>query len=231
MDKILIIEDEPKVADFLKRGLEENNFTAEIAFDGRIGKSLALNGTFSAIILDVNLPQINGFELCKILREAGVKVPVLMLTALGTLDDKLFGFESGADDYLQKPFEFKELLARLKALLKRSSGPAGQVLKDHIIRIADLEIDPDRKIVKRSGKKIELTAKEFVLLEYLARNKGRVLSRVAIAERVWDIDFDTGTNVIDVYINFLRKKVDKDFEKKLIHTQIGMGYVLKENED
>ncbi|MGK7389214.1 MAG: winged helix-turn-helix domain-containing protein [Candidatus Cyclobacteriaceae bacterium M2_1C_046] len=231
MEKILIIEDEPKVADFIKRGLEENKFIAEIAFDGRIGKSMALSGSFSAIILDVNLPQINGFDLCKMLREAGLKIPILMLTALGTLEDKLSGFDAGADDYLQKPFEFQELLARLKALLKRSSGPQGQVLKDKIIRIADLEIDPDRKSVKRGGKNIDLTAKEFVLLEYLARNKGRVVSRVDIAERVWDIDFDTGTNVIDVYINFLRKKIDREFEKKLIHTHIGMGYVLKEHED
>lgn len=231
MDKILIIEDEPKVADFIKKGLSENNFDAQIAYDGQIGKSLALSGKFSALILDVNLPHINGYELCKFLRGAGLKVPILMLTALGTIEDKLTGFDAGADDYLQKPFEFRELLARLKALLKRSSVLSDGPIKDNIIRIADLEINRDSKIVKRGGKKIDLTAREFVLLEYLAKNKNRVVSRFDIAERVWDINFDTGTNVIDVYINFLRKKIDKGFDKKLIHTQIGMGYVMREDEE
>lgn len=231
MDKILIIEDEPKVADFIKKGLSENNFDTQIAYDGQIGKSLALSGQFSALILDVNLPHINGYELCKILRGAGLKIPILMLTALGTLEDKLTGFDAGADDYLQKPFEFRELLARLKALLKRSGVLSNAPLKDNVIRIADLEINQDSKVVKRGGKKIELTAREFVLLEYLAKNKNRVVSRFDIAERVWDINFDTGTNVIDVYINFLRKKIDKEFNKKLIHTQIGMGYVMREDEE
>ena len=223
--KILIIEDEPKVADFIQRGLTENDYQAEVAYDGQIGKSMALSGRFQAIILDINLPHINGFELCKLIRQQNEKIPVLMLTALGMVEDKLTGFASGADDYLQKPFEFRELVARLKALLKRVHKSE---LPERVIRIADLEIDQDSKIVKRGGKKIDLTAKEFNLLEYLAKNKGRVISRSDIAERIWDLTFDTGTNVIDVYVNFLRKKIDKGFDTKLIHTQIGMGYVIRE---
>jgi two-component system, OmpR family, copper resistance phosphate regulon response regulator CusR len=228
MMKILIIEDEPKVAEVIKKGLEENGYTAEIAYDGLIGRKLVLTNNFEAIILDVNLPQINGYALCKELREMNIKIPILMLTALGTTDDKITGFDSGADDYLVKPFEFRELLARIKALLKRSKNIN---ISGNIIRVSNLEMNLDSKIVKRAGKKIELTAKEFALLEMFIRNKGRVLSRMDIAEKIWDINFDTGTNVIDVYVNFLRKKIDKDFTPKLIHTQIGMGYVLKDEHD
>ncbi len=224
---ILIVEDEPKVADFLQRGLVENDYLVDVAFDGQIGKSMALTGSYHLIILDINLPHINGFELCQIIRKQNDKIPILMLTALGTVEDKLTGFESGADDYLQKPFEFRELLVRIKALLKRTFKSESP---ERIIRISDLEIDQNSKIVKRSGKKIDLTAKEYTLLEYLAKNKGRVISRIDIAEKIWDLTFDTGTNVIDVYINFLRKKIDRGFDTKLIHTQIGMGYVLREED-
>jgi DNA-binding response OmpR family regulator len=225
--KILIAEDEPKVAEFIKRGLEENDFAAEIAYDGQTGCSMALSGRFDLIILDVNLPYINGFQLCKQIRRENEKVPIIMLTALGSVDDRLSGFEAGADDYLIKPFEFRELLARIKALFKRNLKAEAP---ERLIRIADLEINQDSKVVKRGNKKIDLTAKEYTLLEYLAKNKNRVISRSDIASRVWDLNFDTGTNVIDVYINFLRKKIDKDFDKKLIHTYIGMGYILKDEE-
>lgn len=225
--KILIIEDEPKVAAFIKKGLEDNSFEAQIAFDGMIGKKMALNEQYDAIILDINLPLMNGYEVCKEIRKQKQQVPILMLTALDTTEDKLTGFDSGADYYLAKPFEFRELLAIIKALLKRvvAINAVGNIYK-----IADLELNVDAKSVKRNDKKVDLTAKEFSLLEYLMRNKGRVISRSEIAEKIWDITFDTGTNVIDVYINFLRKKIDKDHSNKLIHTLIGMGYVLKESE-
>jgi len=224
--KILIVEDEPKVASFIKKGLEEQSYLVEQAFDGNIGKSMVLSSTYDVIILDVNLPGINGFELCKIIRENHIITPVLMLTALGTTDDKLTGFDSGADDYLVKPFEFRELIARLKALVKRGSTDASQT--SNVLKVADLELDLDQKIAIREGHKVDLTAKEFALLEYFIRNKGRVVSRIDIAEKVWEINFDTGTNVIDVYVNFLRKKVDRDFPTRLIHTVVGMGYILKE---
>jgi DNA-binding response OmpR family regulator len=223
--KILIVEDEPKVAAFIQLGLEENNYSAKVAADGEEGKKMALNQLFDLIILDVNLPKINGIELCKIIRENNIKTPILMLTALGSTDDKVSGFESGADDYLVKPFEFRELLARVKALIKRSAPVNGE----SILKIEDLELNTESKIVKRANKKIDLTAKEFSLLEYLLKNKDRVVSRKEIADKVWDIHFDTGTNVIDVYVNFLRKKIDKDFDKKIIQTQVGMGYVIREN--
>lgn len=222
---ILIVEDEQKVAAFISKGLEVHGFTTEVAYDGQIGLRKAQSLSFDLIILDVNLPLMNGFEVCKHLRETNVKTPVLMLTALGTTKDKVLGFDLGADDYLVKPFEFDELLARVKALIKRAKAAP---LLENILRVADLELDSSSKIVKRNGVPVELTAKEFMLLEYLMRNKGKVLSRADIAEKIWDISFDTGTNIIDLYIFYLRKKIDKDFEPKLIHTQVGMGYVLKE---
>jgi DNA-binding response OmpR family regulator len=225
---ILIIEDEVKVASFIKKGLEVNKFKAEIAYDGEIGFRKAVSKKYDTIILDINLPKINGFDLCKQIRERNARVPILMLTALGTTSDKVNGFNLGADDYLVKPFEFEELLVRIGALLKRSQT---DVLSDGLLKLTDLEMDLNSKIVKRSGKKIELTAKEFTLLEYMLRNKGRVLSRADIAEKIWDITFDTGTNIIDLYIFYLRKKIDKEFSPKLIHTQVGMGYILKEGEE
>ncbi|MBA3971465.1 MAG: response regulator transcription factor [Bacteroidetes bacterium] len=225
--KILIIEDEPKVASFIKKGLEENQYEAKIAFDGAIGIRMALKEEYDVIILDINLPIINGYEVCRQVRLNMPNLPILMLTALGDTEDKLTGFDSGADDYLVKPFEFRELLARIKVLLKRNSigNSTGNTL-----HIADLELNTDTKTVKRNNVRIELTAKEFTLLEYFLRNRGRVISRSELAAKIWEITFDTGTNVIDVYINFLRKKIDKDHSNKLIHTQIGMGYVLKESE-
>ncbi|MFO7671899.1 MAG: response regulator transcription factor [Bacteroidales bacterium] len=225
MMKILLVEDEPKVIEFLKKGLEEQGYETEVAYDGQIGERLALKGNSDIIIIDVMLPYVNGYELCRKIREKGLQVPVLMLTALGTTTDKISGFDAGADDYLVKPFEFEELLARIKALTKRSTG---LVQTSSRLKVADLELDLDQKLARRGNKNIELTAKEFLLLEFLMKNKGKVISRVEIAEKVWDITFDTGTNVIDVYINILRKKIDKDFETKLIQTRIGLGYIINE---
>ncbi len=223
--KILIVEDEPKVVEFLKKGLEEQGYETEVAYDGQMGEKLALRNTYDIILIDIVLPYINGYELCKRIRDKKQNVPILILTALGTTDDKITGFDAGADDYLVKPFEFQELLARIKSLTRRSSGI---IQTSNLIRVADLELDIDKKIARRGNKTIELTAKEFALLEFLMINKGRVVSRIDIAEKVWDITFDTGTNVVDVYINILRKKIDKDFDKKLIHTRIGLGYSLDE---
>jgi two-component system, OmpR family, copper resistance phosphate regulon response regulator CusR len=223
--KILLVEDEPKVADFIKKGLEEQGFDIQVAFDGQIGERLALKEVFDLMIIDVILPYINGFELCKRIREKGIDTPVLMLTALGTMEDKIAGFDAGTDDYLVKPFEFAELLARIKALTKRRSG---LVQTSNGITVGDLHLDLDKKMARRGDKNIELTSKEFTLLEFLMKNSGKVVSRAEIAEKVWEITFDTGTNIIDVYINILRKKIDKDFEPKLIQTRIGMGYSINE---
>lgn len=224
--KILLVEDETKIAQALKKGLIENGYNVEAVFDGAIAKRLFLQHEFDCIILDVNLPGMNGYDLCKFIRTQNQHIPVIMLTALSTTDDKIEGFDAGADDYVIKPFEFKELLVRIRALLKRTVNQ--QIPMGNILRVADLEMNLDSKEVKRGDKKIVLTAKEFQLLEYFMRNRNRVLSRADIAESVWDIDFDTQTNVIDVYVNYLRNKIDKQFPTKLIHTQVGMGYVLKE---
>ena len=222
--KILLIEDEPKVASFIKKGLEEQSYDVDQAYDGFLGKRLALEKPYDLIILDIILPQLNGLEVCKAIRQHNTSVSILMLTALGNTTDKIEGLDAGADDYLVKPFEFQELLARIRALSRRKSDyPITEVL-----RIADLELDIARKTVTRNGQPITLTAREFALLSYLMRNKGRVVSRVDIIEHVWETSFDTGSNVIDVYINFLRKKIDKDHTIKLIHTLVGMGYVIKE---
>jgi DNA-binding response OmpR family regulator len=222
--KILIVEDERKVATFIKMGLEENNYIAEIANDGLTAEKMAQNSRYDLFILDIIIPGINGIELCKRLKHANPNIPVLMLTALGTTDDKISGFDAGANDYLVKPFEFRELLARVKVLLKK---PEVTVSTTDILIVGDLELDLERKTARRSGAQIELTAKEFSLLEYFMRNTGRVLSRIDIAEKVWDIKFDFGTNVVDVYVNFLRKKIDKGHDKKLIHTRVGFGYVFE----
>lgn len=223
--RVLIIEDEQKVAKALQQGLEEHQISCELAFDGQIGKLLALRNFYDIIILDVILPGMNGFEVCRALRQAGVNTPVLMLTALDTTEDKLSGFDVGADDYLSKPFEFRELLARIRSIVKRTTGV---MQTSNLLRFADLELNLDTQTASRGGRTIELTAKEFALMEYLIRNKGRVLSKAEIADKVWDINFDTGTNVIEVYVNYLRKKIDRDFPIKLIHTQIGKGYILEE---
>ena len=221
--RILLVEDEEKVADFVRAGLTEAGHEVEVAFDGLSGVRLSRALSFDLVILDVILPGIDGFEVCRRIRERDPQVPVLMLTALGTTDDKLSGFNAGADDYQLKPFEFAELLARIRALSKRA-GPGSRPVS--VLRAADLELDLERKMARRGGSDIELTAKEYALLEYLMRNQGRVVSRAELAEKVWDITFDTGTNVVDVYINLLRRKVDKNFEPKLIQTRIGLGYTL-----
>ena len=223
--KILVVEDEVKVAGFLQKGLEEQGFTVDVAYDGQMGEKLALRNSYDILLLDVILPLINGYELCRRIREKKPNVPVLMLTALGTTSDKLTGFDSGADDYLVKPFEFKELLARIRALIKRATGV---VQTAAVLKVADLTLNLDKKTASRGEITIDLTAKEFSLLEFLMKNKGRVVSRAEIAEKVWDITFDTGTNIVDVYINILRKKLDKDFDKKLIQTRIGMGYSIND---
>jgi two-component system, OmpR family, copper resistance phosphate regulon response regulator CusR len=225
---ILVVEDEQKVAAFLKNGLEEQGYHIDLAFDGYTGEKLALNRDYQLILLDVIIPVVNGIDLCKKIKEVKPELPVLMLTALGTTDDKVAGFDSGADDYLVKPFEFKELIARIKALTKRSQTSQQTTYVPNILRVGDLHLDIDKKIAIRGEKNIALTAKEFSLLEYLMRNKGRVLSRPDIAEHVWDVTFDTGTNVVEVYVNILRKKIDKDFPTKLIQTRIGLGYVIQE---
>lgn len=223
--KILIVEDEPKVASFIKKGLEENNYEAEIAYDGISAEKLSRMYNYNLYILDVIIPGISGLDLCRKLKQMHEHVPVLMLTALGSTDDKLLGFDAGADDYLLKPFEFRELLARIKVLLRKADSQPHTVSK---LVVGDLELNLESKVAKRAGQDIELTAKEFLLLEYFMRNKGRVLSRNDIAENVWDIDFDFGTNVVDVYVNFLRKKIDKGFSSKLIHTKVGFGYIFDE---
>lgn len=225
--KILVIEDEKKIADTLKMGLSENGFDVEVAYDGKIGYQLLTSRSFDLVILDINLPGMNGYDLCKAIRNRNMNMLVIMLTSMSALENKIEGYDAGADDYLVKPFEFRELLLKIRALLKRTPGqlmPVGSYL-----RAGDLEMNLDNKEVHRAGRKIKLTAKEFQLLEYLMRNKNRVISRADLAINVWDVDFNTNTNVIDVYISYVRNKVDKDFEEKLIQTHVGMGYILKAN--
>ena len=226
--KILVIEDEQNVSSFIRKGLEEQGYEVTQAFDGTTGLRAVVQKKFDLIILDIILPGMNGLEVCKKLREnEDTYTPILMLTALGDTDDVVMGLDAGADDYLTKPFKFKELLARIKALTRRKK------LSDAVktLKVADLEMDIDSKQVTRGGQPIKLTAKEFNLLKYLINNKGRVVSRTDILENVWEVNFDMGTNVIDVYVNYLRNKIDKNFSPKLIHTVVGMGYVLKEKYD
>jgi two-component system copper resistance phosphate regulon response regulator CusR len=221
--KILLVEDEPKVSAFIRRGLEEEGFTVDTAFDGDMGARLAVAQSYSLVILDVILPLRNGYEVLQAIRAHDQQVPVLMLTALGTTQDKLRGFDGGADDYLVKPFDFPELLARVRALTRRR----GQETKGAQLTLADLMLDTAAKTVIRAGQPIKLTAREFNLLELFMRHAGRVLSRAEIAGDVWEDSFDAGSNVVDVYVNYLRNKVDKGFSQKLIHTVVGMGYVLR----
>lgn len=225
--KILLVEDEQKIADVLKFGLWENGYDVDVAYDGITGLKYFEEHSYNLIVLDINLPGINGYELCKIIRAENTHIPLVMLTALSSLNDKIEGYDAGADDFIIKPFEFKELVMKIRVLLKRTMNQAIPVA--NILKAGDLELNLDSKEVKRNEKIINLTAKEFQLLEYLLRNKNRLVSRTDIAMNVWDIDFDTNTNVIDVYINYVRNKVDKPFEKKLIQTHVGMGYILKEN--
>lgn len=224
MIHILVIEDEKRVADLLKIGLEENGYQVMVAYDGEMGLRLFRTNAFELIISDIILPKRNGFELCQEIRKADEQIPILMLTALGTADDKLEGFDVGADDYMVKPFDFRELLARVKALLKRRAVTNVEVVKE--LAYADLTINFERQEVTRNGVPIKLSPKEYNLLAYLVENAERVVSRVEIAEKVWNTHFDTGTNFIDVYINYLRKKMDKNFEVKLIHTKPEVGFIL-----
>jgi len=221
--KILVIEDEKKVAGFIKRGLEEDDYSVTVVHDGVEGLKQALAGDYSLVILDLMIPKKDGLTVIKELRETGNLVPVLMLTARGTTEDIVSGLDAGSDDYLTKPFAFAELMARVRALLRRSEQDRGAE-----ILFADLRLDPVSHKVWRSGTEIDLTAKEYGLLEYLVRNPNTVLSRAMIAEHVWDYAFDSFTNIIDVYVNYLRKKVDKDYPAKLIHTVRGQGYILRE---
>ena len=225
MNKILIIEDEQRVAELLRRGLEEMNYLAFVAYDAEMGLRLFCCGDYDLVISDVVLPKMSGFELVKEIKEQNENVPVIMLTALGTTDDKLDGFDAGADDYMVKPFDIRELEARIRVLLKRKN-PENKELHIKEVNYADLYVNLSTKSVSRNQQDIKLTPKEYNLLLYMIQNPERVLSRIEIAENVWNTHFDTGTNFIDVYINYLRKKIDRDFETKLIHTKPGMGFIL-----
>ena len=225
MNKILIIEDEQRVADLLRRGLEEMNYLAFVAYDAEMGLRLFRSGEYDLVISDVILPKMSGFELVKEIKEQNKNVPVIMLTALGTTDDKLDGFDAGADDYMVKPFDIRELEARIRVLLKRKN-PENREIQIKEVNYADLYMNLSTKSVSRNQQDIKLTPKEYNLLLYMMQNPERVLSRIEIAENVWNTHFDTGTNFIDVYINYLRKKIDRDFDTKLIHTKPGMGFIL-----
>lgn len=219
--RILVIEDEKKVANFIKRGLEEEHYAVDIAYDGETGLYMTEVNEYDLVVLDLMIPRLDGWEVLKRIRDNKNNVPILILTAKDSTDDIVRGLDSGCDDYLTKPFEFKEFLARIRALLRRDKAE-----KEPILKVADLTLSPITHKVTRGGKEIELTSKEYALLEYFMRNPGKVLTRTMISEHVWDYHFDSMTNVIDVYVNYLRKKIDKDFEPKLIHTIRGVGYIL-----
>lgn len=223
---ILIVEDEQRLADVLKKQFEEHGFSVDIASDGYIGKQLVMAKSYNLIILDINLPIINGYDLCNEIRKTNSEIPILMLTALGTSDNKVLGFEVGADDYVLKPFDFRELLARVNVFLRRTDIN----YNTDKISVSDLEMDLKTKVVTRAQNKIELTAKESLLLETFLKNKEKLLTREFIIEQVWGIDFDPGTNIIDVYVNYLRKKIDKGYEPKLIHTKFGFGFYCSDKE-
>jgi two-component system copper resistance phosphate regulon response regulator CusR len=224
MANICLVEDEQKVAAFISKGLEEHGYKLSIANDGFTAKSLLQKTDFDLLILDVMLPDINGIELCRQIRFTDTKTPILMLTALDQIQNKVSGLKAGADDYLVKPFHFIELLARIEALLRRQKVVETAT---HVLLFDDLKLDTWSNIAERAGQQIALTAKEYTLLELFMSHPNKVLSREYIAEQVWKIDFDTGTNFIDVYVNYLRKKIEKGYKSKLIHTVIGMGYILK----
>jgi len=224
MNQICLVEDEQKVSSFIHKGLQEHGYEVKIAEDGETARDLFKQGQFDLMILDVMLPDMNGVDLCRHIRETNGDVPILMLTALNQVHDKVLGLKAGADDYMVKPFHFSELLARIEALLRRNKSKE----ENHQLTFDDLRLDTWSKTAERAGKQIALTAKEYQLLELFLRNPNKILSREYIAEQVWEIGFDTGTNFIDVYVNYLRKKIEKDFNGKLIHTVIGMGYILKQ---
>ena len=226
---ILLIEDEPDVVNFIKKGLGEESFEVSVALTGDDGLEMALNNKYDIVLLDIMIPEKNGIEVCKEIRGHGIQTPILFLTALNTPDNISLGLNSGADDYLVKPFKFNELIARIRAILRRTNmekNGAHEPKAKYVV--SNLIFDDDAKKVSRNGKEISLTATEYRLLFTLLKNKGRVLSRMVLLENAWDIKFNLGTNVVDVYINYLRKKIDADFEPKLIHTVVGMGYILKE---
>lgn len=223
--RILLIEDEPKTLAFIRKGLEENGYVVDTAADGLEGLRLAMAGTYQIIISDIVLPGMSGIQLCRQIREMHNETPLLMLTALGGVGHVVEGLDSGADDYLVKPFEFQELLARIRTLTKRAGV---SVQASQVLTLADLELNVQSRVVKRGGREIQLTAREYSLLEFLLRNKERVVSRQEIVRHVWGLDFDTGTNMVEVYVNYLRRKVDREFPEKLIHTQFGLGYVMKQ---
>jgi two-component system copper resistance phosphate regulon response regulator CusR len=226
---ILLIEDEPDVVNFIKKGLGEESFEVSVALNGDDGLEMALNNKYDIVLLDIMIPEKNGIEICKEIRGLGIQTPILFLTALNTPDNISLGLNSGADDYLVKPFKFNELIARIRAILRRANMEkigAHEPKAKYVV--SNLIFDDDAKKVSRNGKEISLTATEYRLLFTLLKNKGRVLSRMVLLENAWDISFNLGTNVVDVYINYLRKKIDADFEPKLIHTVVGMGYILKE---
>ncbi|GAB4039673.1 response regulator transcription factor [Spirosoma gilvum] len=227
MKKILIIEDDRRIAQNISRGLQEEGYATQVVYEGINGRQMALQPGIDLLILDINLPGLSGFEVCRSVRAEKPQLPIIMLTALGEVEDKVEGLALGADDYLVKPFDFRELLARVATCFRRSAlsdNPA----KQEIWQVANLSINLTTKEVRRGAIPIDLTAREFALLEYFMRNRGRVLSKADIAEAVWSLNFDPGTNVVEVYVNYLRKKVDRDFDPKLIHTRPGLGYVLKE---
>ncbi|SFD32457.1 response regulator [Spirosoma endophyticum] len=227
MKKILIIEDDRRIAQNISRGLQEEGYTTDVVYEGINGRQMALQPGVDLLILDINLPGLSGFEVCRSVRAEKPKLPIILLTALGEIEDKVEGLALGADDYLVKPFDFRELVARVATCFRRSSLEINPVAEE-ILQIANLTVNLTTKDVRRSSVTIDLTAREFALLDYLIRNRGRVLSKMDIAETVWSLNFDPGTNVVEVYVNYLRKKIDRDFEPKLIHTRPGMGYVLKE---
>lgn len=229
MKKILIIEDESHVVSFIRKGLTEEGYEVSVALDGGTGLGMFRAGQYDLIILDIMLPDMNGLEVCKAMRHHDRMVPILFLTALGTAENVAVGLDAGGDDYLVKPFKFIELLARIRTLLRRMDLSAEpEALEDHVLRAGDLEMNDDSKLVQRGGREISLTSTEYRLLHFLLRHKNRVVSRMDILEDVWGVNFDMGTNVVDVYVNYLRKKMDNDFGDKLIHTIIGMGYALRD---
>lgn len=228
MRKVLLVEDEAQVVSFISKGLIENDYDVSVALDGSMAQSLFNNSKFDLIILDIMLPDTNGIELCKLFRKTDTQVPIIFLTALGTAENIVHGLEAGADDYLVKPFKFIELLARMKNLLKRSQKFTPIVEENsHLLVIDNLTLDDISKTVMRGDKQITLTSTEYRLLHFFMQNQHRVISRMEILENVWGVNFDMSTNVVDVYVNYLRKKIDTTGETKLIHTVIGMGYVLK----
>lgn len=234
MNKIILIEDETSVVSFIKKGLQENGYEVSVAFDGKTGVQLVQSNDFNLVILDIMLPEMNGLDACKEIRKTNKHVPILFLTALGTSENIVLGLESGGDDYLVKPFKFIELVARIKSLLRRSSNNIPEIVEpeidnEHVFQFSDLILNDYTKKATRAGEEISLTSTEYKLLLYFLNNPEKVISRAEILDAVWGVNYELGTNVVDVYVNYLRKKLDQQDDNKLIHTVIGMGYVLKKS--